>query len=448
MPFIWNQLSRASQLFPSWRTWRSNWSALILTGQQFPSPYLRPIAMAAVLVAASGCSLLNRPEAGALSPAVAPAPSGTAVDIATASSSDGNSTLVYTGTTEPSQTVTVRSQSQGQLLYLNVDVGDRVRRGQTIAEIDKSLPAAIINQAQAELSARRVEVAQNQSQIQQLQTQIEIAKLELTQAEADAHRLQSLYQEGAISQQDAELAQTAARQAEQALRAAQAQVVTQNQAIAAAEERAIAQQAIVTQAEERQSYTQVEVPISGTILNKPIEAGNIVTPGDEILRIGDFSQVTVNVQVSELDLHQIYPNQYANIALDAFPGQDFAGEVTRIWPAADPATRSIPVEVTIPNRSGRLGSGLLARVTFELPGSQRVWVPQSALSNREGEDGTLFVLDETSEGTVSSRRVILGIERDGNVEIVSGLEPGENYVVQSASPLNDGDRVELSILSK
>ncbi|WP_318702101.1 MULTISPECIES: efflux RND transporter periplasmic adaptor subunit [unclassified Roseofilum] len=447
---IWfmRQRDRFSQFKVSDRNvslWRDT-----LTGNRpiaIKRPPLQLLLLMALLLTSTGCKLLPRPESSAFSQPVANQPQTISVDVATAAASDRGTRLTYTGTTEPIQEVTLRSQSEGQLLYLSVDVGDRVRRGQVIAEIDKALPTAAINQAQAELSARRVEVAQSESQIRQLQTQIEIAKLELSQAEADAQRLETLYKEGAISKQDAELARTSAERAKQALSAAEAQIVTQNKVIAAAQERVTAQQAILSQAQERQSYTEVEAPISGTILNRQTESGTVVRPGDELLRIGDFSRVKVNVEVSELDLYQIYLGQYVSVTLDAFPDQEFAGEVTRISPAADPVARLIPVEVTISNRSGRLGSGLLARANFEVGDRQTIRVPQRALVNREGEDATLFLIDETSGNIVTSRRVILGTTRDGEVEIVSGLEPGERYVLQSSRPLEDGDRVELSILS-
>ncbi|MDJ1180765.1 efflux RND transporter periplasmic adaptor subunit [Roseofilum sp. BLCC_M91] len=408
---------------------------------------VREILLMALVLTTTGCKLLPRPESRALSQPVANQLQTISVDVATAVVGDRGNRLAYTGNTEPIQEVILRSQSEGQLLYLSVDVGDRVRRGQVIAEIDKALPTAVINQAQAELSARRVEVAEQESEIRQLQTQIEIARLELTQAQADAQRLETLYQEGAISKQDAELARTAAERAKQALRAAEAQVMTQNKVVAAAEERVSVQQAIVSQAQERESYTEVEVPISGTILDRWMEAGTVVRPGDELLRIGDFSQVKVKVEVSELDLYQIYVGQYVSVTLDAFPGEEFPGEVTRISPAADPVARLIPVEVTISNRSGRLGSGLLARANFEVGDRQTIRVPQQAIVNRDGEDATLFLINEENGNTVTSRRVILGTTRDGEVEIISGLEPGERYVLRSSRPLEDGDRVELSILS-
>ncbi len=408
---------------------------------------LQSVLLAVVLGSSVGCTMVPRNEAGALSQSLTNGSPRILVDAATAVSGSEGLTLVYTGTTEPIQEVTVRSQTEGQLLNLEVNIGDRVRRGQVIAEIDKSLPTAVINQAQAELSARQVEVSQSQSEISQLQTQIEIAKLELTQAQADAQRLKRLYQEGAVSEQEAELAQTAAQRAQQALRSAESQVVTQQKVVAAAKERVTAQQAIVTQAKERQSYAAVESPLSGTVVARLTETGNVIRQGDELLKIADFSQVKVNVAVSELDLAQVYVGQSVKIRLDAFPQEEFTGEVTRISPVADPVARLIPVEVTIPNRTGRLGSGLLARARFELNDRQMMWVPESALSNREDEDGTLFVVEENSETIVRSRRVIVGTVQDGEAEILSGLEAGERYVVKSSQPLKDGDRVELSILS-
>jgi multidrug efflux pump subunit AcrA (membrane-fusion protein) len=168
------------------------------------------------------------------------------------------------------------------------------------------------------------------------------------------------------------------------------------------------------------------------------------------------------------------------VRLDAFSDESFTGQVTRISPAADPTARQLPVEIVIPNSNGRIGSGLLARVSFDSTTSPRIVVPQTALQgdseqgsrgageqgsnpksktrsqdtvrgrqNPKSTEGTVFVV--TGQGTqakVQSRPVQVGARANGQVEILSGLKPGERFVARSGTPLKDGTPVRLSVLSE
>ena len=405
--------------------------------------------MPLLLVASTGCTMLPKPEVEA-QPNSSRGESGNRsipVDVAIARRGSLVQSLEYTGTTEPIKQVMLRSQTEGQLLNLNVDIGDEVIRGQAIANIDNTLPVAAVAEARSELSARQVEVARAQSQVNEAQIRVEQAGVELEQAIADARRLETLFQEGAVSEQDAELARTAARTAEKVFKSAREQVRTQRKVEIAARERVEAQQAIVAQALERQSYAEIVAPMTGVVLEKLTESGNLLRLGDEIIRIGDFSQVKVAVEISELQLATIQVGQSAQVKLDAFGDRLFPGEVTRISPAADPIARQIPVEIAIPNLNGRLGSGLLARVSFLSANRDTIIIPATALV-RDGESLVFVVTGESNEKKVIARPVIVGKQTDGQVEILSGLEPTEQYVVRSSQPLKDGDTVRLSILSE
>lgn len=383
----------------------------------------------------------------------------TAVDVAIASSDTLVAALTYTGSSEPIRTVSLRSQVEGQLLGLNVDVGDVVKQGQIVAQLDDSILRTQLNEAEAELAARRSEVASAASQVSNARAAVESARLELQQAQADSQRQQALLKEGAIAAQVAQQAQTDARTAAQALRAAQEQVSTQQQAVAAAQGRVVAQQAVVAQQQQRRSYTRLTSPISGVILQRLREPGDLIQPGNEVLQIADFNRVQVRVEVSEKELANIRIGQSVNVRLDAFPQETIAGRVTRISPAADATARLVPIEVIIPNINGRIGSGLLARVSFE-SGQEQVVVPQSALGGqgsrgageqKRSDKGTVFVVAQgevEGQAKVEARAVTLGERADGKVEILSGLKEGERFVARSGAPLKDGEAVRLSILSE
>jgi HlyD family secretion protein len=416
-----------------------------------------------VAIALSGCKG-GRDDAGAQTrpggrerpPQVA------AVDVAIAATAPLQPSREYTGTTQPVREVAIRAQAEGQVQSLNVDVGDRVQKGQVLARIDDTLLGAATAEAAAELGSRQAEIGQLQSQVSDAIIQVEQSRLQLQQAEFDAQRYETLAKAGAGSKQQAQQARTQARTAAQVLRSAQAKVRDRQQAIAVANRRIAAQQAVVAQQQRRRAFALVTAPLNGLVLNRSTERGNVIQVGNELLRLGDFSQAKVAVQISELDLAKVRVGGAATVKLDAFPNQTFRGTVSRISPAANPTSRLVPVEVTLPNPSGRVGGGLLARASFTAPTVDRVTIPQSALqSDRTNQPqstsastpansnkGKVFVVVRQGDrSTVAARTVTLGDRSDGKVEILAGLNPGERFVARASKPLKEGEEVRLSILS-
>ncbi len=400
----------------------------------------------AVGVLLGGCqSAMNRLDA----PAVArPEREGVAVDVAVAQLGQLEGDTTLTGTTRPYREVMVRSQVEGQVVRLGVDVGDRVRAGQVLAEVDPIVLKTAVFEAEAELAARRNEVIQAQAAVNSARTAVEEARLILQQAESDAQRLETLRQDGAVSAQAAEQARTTAQTARQVLRSRQAEVVTAQQGVAIAQGRVQAQAAFVQQARARLSYALMKSPLNGVVLERLTEVGNLLQPGGEVLRLGDLKQLKVVVEVSEQELGRLALGQKATLTFDAVPNRTYNGRISRISPAAD--ARLTPVEILIDNGDERLGSGLLARVTLGSVNPPRLLIPQSALAGAEegrlsARQGTVFVVmgDRAVE-----RDVRLGQRRQGTVEILEGLEVGDRYVVRSSRPLQDGDKIRPSILSQ
>ncbi|MGB5595647.1 MAG: efflux RND transporter periplasmic adaptor subunit [Crocosphaera sp.] len=375
-----------------------------------------------------------------------------AVDVQIARTDSIRKPIEYIGTTQPAKTVALRSQVEGQLLLVTVDVGDRVTKGQLLAKLDGNLLQAEVGKAQAELAALKSEVIRAQGEVKTAISAVASAQVQLEQAKTDADRLQQLYEQGAIALQDVELAGTEYRTAQQTVVAAQSQVTVRQSAVEAAKGRVIAQQALIQQEQERLSYTRLNAPITGYVLQRVIETGNLVQPGSEILRLGDFSQVKVVVPVSELDLANIRVGQSVKVRLDAFPSDSLVGRVNNISPAADPTSRQVPIEVILANPEQKISSGLLARTSFGQGGSQPVVIPETALQASGergiGGRGTVFVVTGDKENaTVTQRMVRLGERVDGQVEVLGGLRPGERFVSRSSRPLKDNQSVKLSILS-
>ncbi|NEP59964.1 MAG: efflux RND transporter periplasmic adaptor subunit [Symploca sp. SIO2G7] len=423
---------------------KQKFSCLLLICIILPLPYL------------TGCEFLTQNGAGA-QPQTSGSPqkeSSISIDAAIAKTGTIQEPLEYPGTTKPVREVSLRSQIEGRLLKLNVDVGDTVRQGQIVAQIDDALLLTAVNEAQAELAALESEVAQAQNRVSNAKARKRQAQLEFEQAQIDAARFKTLQEAGAIAKQEAELAQTAAATAQQNVVAATEQISTEEKAVTAAQGRVKAQQAVVAQNRERQSYALLAAPINGIVLEKVTEPGNLITAGSEVLKLGDFSRVKVDIPVSDLELANIQIGQSVSVRLDAFAGKSVAGQVTRISPAADLAQLKVRVEVTIPNSNGRIGSGLLARVSFAPTTPLRVVIPETALQRRggDGEESSerrvFVVTNEGDKAQVRARSVKTGARANGNVEIISGLQPGERFVTRSSKPLKDGDTVRLSVISE
>ncbi|MEL7351048.1 MAG: efflux RND transporter periplasmic adaptor subunit [Cyanobacteria bacterium J06560_5] len=451
--------------------------------QQFKQTARQAGILLPVVIVVSGCSFFPSSREG---PGTAGAGPGrprqvdgpVAVQTAQAKAGSVSGLLTYTGTTRPSQQVTLRSQVSGEVVDLAVDVGDVIAQNQPLAQLDGNQQTTSFNQAQAELSARRAETAQAQVSIRDAQAAVVQAQATFDQAQIDATRLRQLADQGAISQQAAEAAELAVTNAQQQVASARAQVGAQQQAAEAATDRIDAQQAVLAQTQQQLSYADLRSPLTGVVLSRDVDIGDVVESGDAILELGDLDRLEVTVQVSELDIGQLSVGQAARVQLDAFPGEgSIPGEIEQIAPVADSTSRLVPVQVIIPNFEGRIGSGLLARVQFS-PGGQTgqqasVVVPASALTLQQNSadesatakeivaeetiaeetiadnSSTVFVIEGEGEQAKAIAQAVRVGENDQNrVTILSGLEPGSTFVVQSDRPLTSGQPVRLSILSE
>ncbi|MEL7406406.1 MAG: efflux RND transporter periplasmic adaptor subunit [Cyanobacteria bacterium J06558_2] len=419
-----------------------------------------------LLFVTSGCNLLPSENAQADSSLEQPARL-VAVDVKVARLGSLTNEIEYIGTTFPLREITLRSRIEGQILNVIPGMGDRVEQGEILARIDNLITESAVVEAQAEVAALQSEVASLEASVNEALAQVQQAELELRQAHSDAARNEELLQEGAIAEQTAEITRTAVGTAEQALQSARQQVVNRSEAVVAAQRRVAAQEALVAQEKQRKSFAILNSPVAGSVIERILEPGDLAQSGSEVLRLGDFSQIKIRVEIPERELANIRRGQAATVKLDAFPEQTFTGTVSRISPAADSTARLIPVEVTIPNGDRRIVQGLLARVNFTTQRVQNIVVPETAIqvatqSNQpqnvnfnkselkvDPDQATIFVIQREGEQVrVVQRQVQLGEWSNSQVAIISGLEPGEEIVVRSSGRLEDGEQVRLSFISE
>ena len=400
----------------------------------------------------SGCELLTKQESSlAQEQKSQSSVIKTAVDVVVALEESLSQAQEYIGTTQPITELSLRSQVAGTLISLSVEVGDQVRRGQVIGQIDDTLLLAAVNQEKSELASLESELVKAQIEVKNAEIQVDEAQVRLEQAESERERYQNLAEQGLISRQEAESFATAAKVAQKAVLLAEESVKIARQAVSSEIGRVEAQKSVVAESIQRQAYTQLIAETTGIITHKVSDPGNLVREGEEILKIGDFNPIKVVVPLSELDLDRVTAGQTVAVKLDAFPESNFSGRVNRIAPVSNVATRQIPIEIVIPNPDNVIKGGLLTRVSFMKSGISQVAISESAVIEEDGKNYVFVVAQENSqkrEAVVTKREVELGTRANQKVAILKGVESGEKVVLRSSQPLNDGETVGLSIISE
>lgn len=372
------------------------------------------------------------------------------VDVETANLGYLSAEREYKGTTQPQKQVSWRSQTEGILLELSVEVGDRVQQGQSIGRLDDRILQTEVAGKAGELAALKSELAQAKIRVTDAQIKLEEAEIQLEQANNEAIRYENLAKTGSIAQQQAQSFKTAAKIAEKTLLTAREAVKLEQQAVTIVESRIATQSSAIAESKQRQTYSQITAPIDGIVITKSKDSGSLIRMGEEVLTIGDFSKMKVIVPLSELDLGKVTVGQQVRVKLDAFENRQFLGEVTRIAPTANDSSGQIAVEIKIDNPEREIKGGLLARVNFASTKERRVIVPQTAIVEERGTNYLFTVMqsNEDNRSEVTKRKVIIGDRAQNKVEIVAGISPGEKYVLRSSKPLEDSDSVSLSIISK
>lgn len=242
------------------------------------------------------------------------------------------SSVEATGTVEPIRLVEVRSQASGEILRMPVDLGDPVERGDLLLEIDPRDEVNELNQAQADL---------------------EQAEAQLQVSESRLERVRSLRDSGVVTDEELESAIVEHANARSSFVRAETRVEL---------------------ARERRNDATVRAPISGTVVQKGVEQGQVVTGtrdltgGTVLLQLADLSNVQVRTMVDESEIGGVKPGQPAEITVEAFPNRTFTGEVLQVEPQAtvEQNVTMFAVLTRIPNEEGLLKPGMNADVSIEM----------------------------------------------------------------------------------
>jgi RND family efflux transporter MFP subunit len=297
-----------------------------------------------------------------------------------------------------------------------VDLGDKVKAGQLLVEID-------VPDLDAQLGQARAQLAQAQAAVKQVVAQRDYSK-------ANTQRYQSLADQKLVSQSQVE--QT------------QAQASTDEASVTSAESNVVAQQANVRRLIETQAFARVVAPFAGTITTRNIERGDLVseTKTTELYTIAAIDPVRVFVDVPQTVVANVHPGAEATIMVREYPGRRFTGKVTRSAGALDPDLHTMTTEVQVPNPDGTLLPGMYAQASLTFPVPHRVVeVPATALYS-DAQGLRVAVVDAQQKLHFAP----ITIERDtgATLQIATGLT-GDERVVKIAVPgLAEGDPLEVS----
>lgn len=313
------------------------------------------------------------------------------VALTAAMPASGESSLDISGTVRLKRETPMGFNTAGRIAAIAVREGDPVARGEVLARLDPTSLSAASSSARAEA----------------------------VRAEADYRRLDGLFAKGWVTAPRVESARAAAAAA----------------------------QAKVSQAGFDVGLSTIHAPSSGVVLRRPAEPGQITSPGQTVVVIGELaSGYVLRVPLADADLDRVHRGQLAAVTIPALGPQPIAATVTEIGARGDDATGTFRVELALPPRAD-MRSGLIgtARLRFGGTGSVggAVTIPATAVFSARADEGFVYVHD-AAQGRVKLRQVALGPLGDDAVTVTGGLRPGEKVVVSGVERLRDGARVAVA----
>jgi len=337
------------------------------------------------------------------------------VEVAVVKTGSVKNTVKITGTVAARSEVNVVPKISGRIQSVTADVGDRVRAGQLLVKLDDTELQAALQTAEA-----AVEVARAGARA---------ADANLADAKHNLERMQQLYADGAISQQQLEQAQLRYDQAAAGVSDAQVR-----QAEAAVESTRV-----------QLDNTVIVSPIDGVVAARFADPGEMASPAQPLLTVVDIAEVDVVVNVPESDINILAVGQSVPVQVAAAgtteENQRFTGKITSLAPAADSKSKLFPVKISIPNPKNRLKPGMFAEVQLTIAERNNVVrVPVDVLQEKEGHK-IVYVLEKDK---ARERKVDIGLAGVDYVEIKSGLNPGEKIIVVGQEFLVDGTKVSVS----
>jgi membrane fusion protein, multidrug efflux system len=381
------------------------------------------------LVLLSGCAGKEAPAvASKKGPGAGRGGGAVPVSVAKVVRRDVPISIQVVGNVEPYLSVAVKSQVNGEITQVFFHEGDSVKKGDQLLTIDARTYEGQVNQLQANLARDQAILAQAESNLARDQAQEKYAQ-------ATATRYTSLFERNLISKEMMEQARTSAEAVSAAVRADMANIQS-------ARATAAATTATLENAKVQLGYTVIRSPMNGRTGNLDVKQGNVVSTSMTLMSINQVEPVYVTFAVPEARLRSIRKSQAVSAVTQDNPTGPQSGQVSFIDNSVDPATGTIRVKATFPNKGHNLWPGQFVRVSLMLETMpDALLVPGQVVQS--GQDGS-FVFVVKADKTVESRPVVPGQRVDEDVVIQKGLSEGEVVVTEGQLRLAPGSRVQIT----
>lgn len=368
-------------------------------------------------------------------------------------------TVMASGIIKPITSVNVGSQVSGEITELYVSVGDTVKAGDPIAQIDQieqqnnlQNAEAVLNQAQAGLNSAYASLNSRQGDVDNAASAIALRETELAKAQADHQRFASLLTIDAISRQEYEnsianlqMAKANLAAANTAFNTAQNSVAQSIADIQSQEATIVRATGDVSTAQKNLKHTAITAPIFGTIVNVAAKKGSTVNANQSaptIVTLADLSRVRINAEISEADVVRIKAGMPAKFNIIGNPEQKFDAVLSGIEPApitSDGEAVYYLGYLDVDNSDGKFRIGMTAQVDIITDEVKDVLtIPSSALDSQNGQD-VVKVLGP--DGVTTSKEVSVGLNNRVVAEIKSGLNAGDTIII-SDTPSDGKNRRE------
>ncbi len=344
--------------------------------------------------------------------------------------------LSLAGAVTPYEQVTLYAKVSGYLKSLSVDIGDWVRPGQLLAEIDVPEMITGLEEKRAALVKAEADLVKAEADIEQAQADVEFQKLNYERLKAIHDRDPDVLPENEVDQ-----ARAAYGVANGRLQASKAQVKVAGAVVESAKAGSKTFETLM-------AYARIVAPISGVVSQRFVDPGALIQAASAsriqaapVVSIAELDKVRVVVDVPEPKVRFVKRGTTATLMAESYPGKSFPAKVARTGTILDLASRTMRVEFDVPNRDRWLRPGMTARITLELQKFENaLTIPVTAL-HTQGNDRSVFVI---KNGKAQQRQVKTGLESPEWIQIVEGISGEEDVVVAAVSNLTDAVRVKVT----
>ncbi len=355
-----------------------------------------------------------------------------------------------TGDIAPLQQVDLFPKVSGYLERIDAHIGDVVKQGQVIAQIDRTDFVQKVREieakvAQAKAQLTELETGTRAEELRQAEEAVRQARSRFENAKMQHERLEALHKREVISKKEHDTADMELTVAEAQLASSQQQLKlllegARQEVRQASQAKLKEMEAILEQERTRLQNTKIVAPFPGEISRKYVDAGALVSPSTPLVNLVHTETLKIVVNVLEKDIPLLKIGMKAKIQVESYPGKAFEGKIEKINSSLDLSTRTLQAEIYIPNASRLLKPGMFSNVELALlEKPQALIIPRDAVI-QAGNENSVFVV----EGKRAVRRLVtLGYEQDRSVEVLKGLNENDQVVIKGQQLIKDGSAIRV-----